>query len=207
MDAFVEMTGTGTASGPPDVVVLDLSVRATGSAVAKALGSADEAMTGIVEHARGQGIAATDLQTTGASVYPQHDRDGVRTLGYVATQSLRVRLRDREGVGPLISACSRIAGNALTIENIGLQIGDTAELTNQARAAAFADARTKAQQFADLAGRALGQVIFVADAPIGPGPVRYARMAAMAADSAGGMPVEMGEHSVSATVTVRWGWA
>ena len=209
MDAFVEMAGVGTALAPPDVVALDLSVRCPGGSVADALQSADTGMHAILGLARDGGLKPAEMQTTGASVYPQYDRDGSSISGYVAQQSLRLRIRDRDQVGRLITAFSAAVGNALTIDNIALQIEETAPLVTEARRAAFADAETKARQFAALAGRALGQVLYVVDTPSGGGPVPVGGLARskMAMDSyAGSMPVEMGENSVSAQVVVRWAW-
>ncbi|MEI2779181.1 MAG: SIMPL domain-containing protein [Tetrasphaera sp.] len=210
MDAFVEMTGTGSASAAPDVVALDLGVRCPGKSVASALSEADAAMGGIIDAAKEGGVAARDLQTTGASVYPQYDKEGVGVVGYVASQSLRLRVRDRDRVGGLISAFSSVAGNRLTLDNIALLLDDPTGLLEQARAAAFANAHDKARQFAALAGRELGPVLFVVDTPSGPtqpfGSARQAAGYAMKAEAAD-MSVEAGENSVTATVVVRWAWA
>ena len=208
MDAFVEMTGTGTASAAPDVVALDLGVRCPGDTVATALGEADDKMAAIVAAARDAGVAGRDLQTTGASVYPQYDNQGVKVVGYIAGQSLRLRVRDRDQVGPLITAFSTAAGNSLTIDNIAVQLSEPGTLLSTARDNAFADAKAKAHQYAVLAGRELGKVVFLIDSPSG-GPV--VPMASMRMDQAmavaGGMPVEAGENSVTASVVVRWAWA
>ncbi len=210
MDAFVEMTGTGVASALPDVVVLDTAVRTPGGSVAEALSRADTAMTAIVGIARQRGLAPADLQTTSASVYPQYDREGVSVSGYIAQQSIRLRIRDRDLVGPLITAFSESVGNALAIDNISLQIDDVSPLLTQARRLAFEDANAKARQFAELASRELGPVLYVVDSPspggglhAGGAPKREMMMASASAD----MPVEMGENSIRCQVTVRWAWA
>lgn len=211
MDAFVEMTGTGSAGAAPDVVALDLGVRCPGENVATALGEADTAMGAIIAAAKEGGVAARDLQTTGASVYPQYDKEGIGVAGYVASQSLRLRVRERDRVGELISAFSRVAGNRLTIDNIALLLDDPSGLLEQARTAAFADAHDKARQFATLAGRELGQVVFVVDAPSSPtmpyGAAPVAGMRSAMKAEAMDMAVEAGENSVSATIVVRWAWA
>lgn len=209
MDAFVEMTGVGTAAAPPDVVALELSVRCPGGSVAEALGAADAAMNAILGHARERGLKSNEMQTTSASVYPQYDREGVSVSGYIAQQSLRLRIRDRELVGQVISAFSGAVGNALTIDNISLQIEDPSPLLTEARKLAYQDAESKARQFAALSGRTLGQVLFIVDNPgSGGGPTPVAMAAGLKRDAyAGSMPVEMGENTVAAQVVVRWAWA
>jgi uncharacterized protein YggE len=111
-------------------------------------------------------------------------------------------VREPERVGDLVQAFAGAAGNALTIDHIGLELGDPAPLLAQAREAAFVDARAKAEQYAALAGRGLGKVVDVSDVVNGAGQPRHELMAARSA----GTPVERGETSVTSTVTVRWEW-
>jgi len=53
-------------------------------------------------------------------------------------------------------------------------------------------------------GQALGEVRHIAEAEIGGGGMPRRMMAMAAADSGGGMPVDGGEGSVNAVVTVTW---
>jgi uncharacterized protein YggE len=122
--------------------------------------------------------------------------------GYTAYQSLRVTVRDPAAVGDLIQAFAGVAGNALTIDRIALDIDDPAPVLARAREAAFADARGKAEQYAVLAARELGKVVWVSDVVHSGAQPRYDLMAA----KTGGMPVELGENSVTTAVTVRWEW-
>ena len=79
-----------------------------------------------------------------------------------------------------------------------------AETFEQARAAAFEDARAKAEQYASLAGRPLGPVLRVTEQPERGIPVPRFAAANAAIDAGAGMPVEAGESTVTATVTVRF---
>lgn len=199
----VEVVGTGSASGAPDTVAIVARVQCEAGDVAAALGDAGGRTAGIAQAARDHGVADADIQTQGAGVQPQRDRDGQRVTGYTAYQSVRVRVRDQSRVGDIIAAFAGVAGNALAIDSISLDLSDPAPLMEQARAAAFANAREKAEQYARLARRDLGAVLWVNDVPAhAPGPMpRYEMMAARAES-----PVEMGEHTVTAQVAVRWEW-
>ena len=101
------------------------------------------------------------------------------------------------------SAFAGAAGNALTIDHIGLELADPAPLLAQAREAAFADALGKAEQYAALSGRTLGKVARLSDVERGGAQPRFAMMAA---GKAADLSVELGENSVTATVAVRWEW-
>jgi uncharacterized protein YggE len=68
-----------------------------------------------------------------------------------------------------------------------------------ARDAAWADAHARATHYAALAGRVLGPVLQVTEAPVPGGPVpRAASLAVKRAD------VEPGTQTVRVTVSVRW---
>ena len=202
MSAHVDVSGTGTATAVPDVVRIDAGVSCEASDVSTALTDAAARAGSLAEAARDRGVTPGDLQTTASGVHPRHDREGASVPGYTAYQSLRVTVRDPALVGDLVQAFAGAAGNALTVDRIALDIGDPSPVLARAREAAFADARRKAEQYAVLAGRALGKVVWVSDVVHSGAQPRYDLMAA----KTGGMPVELGENSVTSTVTVRWEW-
>ena len=203
MSNHVEVTGVGSASAVPDVVRLDLSVRCDGADVSVALGDSARRTEALGTAALDHGVAPADLQTSGAGVHPRHDRDGVNVIAYTAYESLRVTVRDMARVGDLVQAFTGAAGNALTVERIALEISDPTPVAERARAAAFRDARTRAEQYAELADRTLGKVVAVSDVDHGGGA--QPRRELIAAKT-GGMPVQPGENTVTATVVVRWDW-
>jgi uncharacterized protein YggE len=202
MTGHLEVTGTGRASAVPDVVRIQTGVRCDAEDVSSALSDASSRAAGLAQAARDHGVGDADLQTTGQGVHARYDRDGTAVVGYTAYQNLSVTVRDTARVGDLVRAFAGSAGNALTIDHIGLDLGDPTPLLARAREAAFADARAKAEQYAALAGRELGKVVGLTDVvTVGAQP----RHELMAARSAAG-PVELGETSVTTTVTVRWEW-
>jgi uncharacterized protein len=203
VSAHVEVTGSGTASAAPDVVRVRVGVRCDGDDVSSALADAASRSRALAQAARDHGVADADLRTTGTGVHPRHDREGVTVVGYTAYQSLSVVVRDPALVGSLVEAFAGAAGNALTVDGIGLELADSAALLAQAREAAFADAEGKARQYAELAGRTLGKVARLSDVDRGGAQPRFAMMAA---GKAADLSVELGENSVTASVAVRWEW-
>lgn len=204
MTDHVEVTGTGAASAVPDVVVLDTRVQCEAPDVAGALTAATERVTAALQAADDLGVVPADRRTTGMGVSTRWDREGRAVVGYTAHQSVRLTVRDRDSVGAVIGALAGAAGDALALDGVTLEVADTAPLLRSARTAAFEDARDKAEQFAALARRPLGAVLRVTEDPDPrmPSP-RFAARAAT--DLRGGIPVEAGESSVTASVTVRFG--
>jgi uncharacterized protein YggE len=206
MSSHVDVTGTGRATAVPDVVTLDVRVTCDGPDVAGTLRDASAKVAELQQAARAQGVGPADLQTSGSGVHQRWANDRPEVVGYTAFHSLRVRVRDLDSIGTLVSAFSEAAGNALGIDNIALTISNPEPLAEQAREAAFENARAKALQYATLARMTLGDVMWVSDLPAGSAPVmRQMKLAAM--DMAASMPIEAGESSVVASVAVRWAWS
>ena len=87
----------------------------------------------------------------------------------------------------------------MTVDSVSLNLTDTSALLARARAAAVADARHKAAQYATAAGQPLGPVISITDqAPAQ--PILYAAQAAASAKSS--VPISPGTQQLSVSVTV-----
>ena len=205
MSDHVEVTGSGSAGAVPDVVVVDARVQSEAPDVATALRDAAGRVAGALQAAADHGVTERDRRTRGMGVSPRWDREGQAVVGYTAHHAVRLVVRDRDRVGDLLGAMAGAAGDAFALDAVTLEVADPAPLLVRAREAAFEDARARAEQFADLAGRPLGPVLRVTEGGgFEPPSPRFAKMAM---DSSGGMPVEAGESTVTASVTVRFGLA
>ncbi|HET7397770.1 MAG TPA: SIMPL domain-containing protein [Intrasporangium sp.] len=196
----VTVTGSGTAAVTPDVVRLDLRVGHDAADVGAALAGAASGVTAVVASVRASGVADADIRTLDADVSQRFDATG-RPVGFTAQQRLRVVVRRPETVGALLERAAGEVGNALLVDQVRLDVADRRPALAEARDAAYADARAKAEQYAALAGGALGDVLGVVEdgaLPVSAVPFGVAR------DSAVGMPVETGELELGAAVTVTW---
>lgn len=195
----ITVLGTGTASVSPDVVRLDLRIGHEAADVAAALSGASQGMSTASRIVREEGVADADIRTLDADVQQRFDKDG-RATGFTAQQRLRVTVRRLDSVGAILEAVAAQLGNALLVDQVALDVADRSEGLARARDAAFAEGRAKAEQYAALAGAALGDVIEVAETAAVPfgRPARAMREVAMS------MPIEGGDLELTASVTVRW---
>jgi uncharacterized protein len=108
-----------------------------------------------------------------------------------------VTVEDLDRVGELLGVAVNAGGPDARVEHVGLAV-EAPEL-DDARQAAFDDARRRAEQYAALAGRSLGPLLALSELDGGPGP----RPQAEAADAAGvaAPPVEPGRQQVAVVVT------
>ena len=199
----VTVNGSGRAQVSPDVVRLDLRVGHDADDVAAALAGATEGITKVGAVVRDHGVADADIRTLDAGVNQRWDNTGV-PVGFTAQQRLAVTVRRLQAVGEILTAAAGAVGNALLVDSVRLDVSDRSGGLRRARDSAFADARDKAQQYAALSGAELGAVLGVAEAGAVPLEGRGMKLMAMAADSAGGMPVEGGDLDLGASVTVTW---
>ncbi|MGL5928524.1 MAG: SIMPL domain-containing protein [Dermatophilaceae bacterium] len=202
MSDHVDVVGSGSATAVPDVVVVDTRVQVDADDVASALADTAARVTAALQAAADHGVSDTDRRTTGMGMSTRWDRDGRTVVGYTAHQTLRLAVRDRDRTGALLSALAGAAGDAFGVDNVSLEVTDRGPLVERAREAAFADARTTAEQLARLAGRPLGPVLRVTDQPNTDRPMPALRT--MSAEAADGMPVAAGESTVTLAVAVRF---
>jgi hypothetical protein len=180
-------------------------VQRTGANVNDALNQANGDIKKITEALHKHGVADKDIQTADLSINPHWVKDN-KIEGYDVAESLTVQLRKLSDAGSAISDAAAAGGNNTRIDSVSFDIEDNQGLVDQARTAAFADAKAKAEQYAKLAGRSLGKVSQVSESTdSAPSPMPYYAQksaAGAAADSA--VPVSAGSQQVSVTTSVVW---
>jgi uncharacterized protein YggE len=208
----ITVSSTGKVTGKPDTLQLDLSVQVNGSTVSAALAAANAAEAKVLKALRASGVTDADLQTSGLSIQPNYtyEKSGQPTLhGYQVTESVTAKIRDLGKAGDVIGSAVAAGGNAVRVNGISLDLEDTGALVSAAREHAFADAKTKAEQYAKAAGRSLGAVVSVSEDAQAPSPVRYDIATAGAAFSSAALAPEIaaGSQDVNVTVTVVFAFA
>jgi uncharacterized protein YggE len=197
----ITMSGHGEAQGQPDRAMLSAGVSVDAPTAAAALASANKDMQQVLATLKRQGVADKDIQTRNFAVHPQYangNGEGPRVTGYQVSNQVEVRLENIGAVGPTLDAL--VSAGANQINGVTFSIRDPAALSADARAAAVADARSKAETFAKAAGVTLGSILSIAETSNGgPRPLFFAVKA-----SAPAVPIALGEETVSADVTITW---
>lgn len=204
--AGITATGTGRVTGQPDTLRATVGVEVRRDRVDDALTAANDAAQQVIDTLTGEGVAEQDIQTVDVSVRPEYgdqtDGSQPRITGYVATNLLQVRLSDLAGAGAVLDTAVRAAGDAARLQGVSFSLEDNQELVRAARERAFADARTTAEQYAELAGVELGGLVSVAEISSAPPPAADVATEAFAGDSA--VPIQPGQQQVSVSVTTVW---
>ena len=199
----ITVTGQGEAVAAPDMAVLSIGVRTDGATAAAALRANSAAMTETIAKLKDLGVENRDIQTSGLSINARYDYERSRSnptlIGYTASNSLTVKLRDLQSAGDVIDQA--VSSGANSLGGISFTFSDPKPLQDDARRNAVARARAKADLLTEAAGVRLGSVLTIHDgyaAAPSPRPV-MARMEAMS-DTA--VPLQAGESVVTANVTI-----
>lgn len=208
----ISVSGTGDVQSAPDVAFIDAGVTSTGTTAGEALAANTKAMSALIATLKAAGIDAKDIQTSQFSVnpqylYPEKDANGntppPRIVGYQVQNGVNVEVRKLAGLGDVLDKIVSVGAN--TVNNISFSVADPGNLLIEARKAAFADARSKAETYAAAAGGQLGDIISIDESeepPDMPRPMRGKMMFAAAA--AAPVPIEAGQLGYDVNVSVRW---
>ena len=206
----LRVTGTGEVFAEPDMATVTLGVVSEAETAADALAQNSETMSEIIAALKAARIAARDLATSNFSIQPKFiypdktrgDQGEPRIVGYTVRNSLTVRIRELARTGEILDAMVSLGSNAISGVSFGLD--DTGPVMERARGQAVADARARAELYADAAGVALGDILLITEPQSrGPGPAPYARTTSIQAE-ARPVPVEGGELTFSASLDVVW---
>lgn len=199
MKRTVTVSGQGASTVVPDTAVVRVAAAHRAAGVAEAFAGADSAVESMAEVAR-RHTEQRRISSTDVSVWPAYDQQG-QPSGFEARHGLRVVVPDIAAAGRLLGELAVEVGDRLQVESVSLEVGDQASAREDARAAAFADARSRAEQLAALSGSAVGPVVSIAEGGFVEGPVEQAVSLRSAAKDTAFQP---GERAVATSVTVTW---
>ena len=198
-ERLVTVTGEATVAVAPDAAVIRIGVNSQDKTAREASEANAKQMTAVLAAIKDTGIADRDIQTSRLSLQPQYDANKsgtARLTGFQASNQVTVKIRDIDKLPALLDRA--IAAGANEMSGIEFVITEQSKLLDRARDDAIADARRKAELYAQAAGSKLGPVVSITEegsaAP--PRPMQAMR--------AGAVPIAPGEQTLRAMVTVSY---
>lgn len=195
----ITVTGHGEVQAQPDMATVIVGVETEAPTAQEALERNNQQMNNLLAALRDLGIADEDLQTRSFNIYPHFDdQPGGENeiVGYVVRNTVAVTVRDLSQLGIVLDTA--VAEGANIVHGINFSIADTSELRQQALERAFEDARTKAEQLAQVANVQLQQILVINEGGGVAPPRPFAGGQAVESE----VPVEPGQQAVTATVQV-----
>ncbi len=216
--ATINVEGSAEVVVVPDIATFNFSVEAEAEDATAAQEQSANAINDIMTYFEEQGIAETDIKTTGYNVFERYtwtectpfvpcNRERIAD-GYTATQQITVKVRETDNAGALIGGVGE--RGATNVSGLQFTVDDRDALEEEARLMAIADAKEKAKRRAKELDARLGDVLNVNDGSGGfyPEPM-MARMemetAEFSMDSAAVAPkIAVGENTIRANVTITY---
>jgi uncharacterized protein YggE len=196
----ISTTGVGTVEAVPDMATISMGVTHESVEAAAAMAATSEGVGAILARLVDAGVDSRDIQTSNISLQPVWSRrtndanTPPRITGFVASNTLTIRVRDLAILGGVLDAVVRDGANMFNGLSFGLQ--DPEPVMAEARALAVRNAMEKAKEIADAAGIGLGAVQSLSEQ----GGMRP-QMMDMAAARMADVPVAAGEVGISAQVS------
>ena len=200
----LSIVGVGQVYYTPDEAMVTFRALGQGDTAEEALSMSASKASAIIDALKGLGIKDEDIKTSGINVYPRYDYEvkPPRIVGYEASYTIVVRIRDIDLVGKAIDAAFSAGADGMYGVQFTISDEKRAELTQQAIRAAVEDAEEKAKIVAESLGMEVVGIksVSLSSQPIIPIPPRP--VIAFKAAEAEGVPVEPGRATISASVSV-----
>jgi len=205
---IITMEGQGQVTVAPDMAVITARVVTLADTAAEALAGNTGDLAKVIEGIKAAGIEAKDIQTSGFAIYPRYEQVSDNSdrqpaiSGYEVRNGVDVNIRDLAKLGTLLT--SVVESGANSVDGVRFQVSDPDEKLDEARKKAVAAARHKAEVFASAAGVELGGIQSISETGIQmPRPLMM-RAEGMMMAKADAVPIEAGEETISASVTIQW---
>lgn len=202
---LLSVSAEGKSEARPDMATINLGVTTEGQTAQAALAENARRMSALTQALRRAGIAERDIQTSNVSVYPQQqyrENQPPRITGYQANNTVTAKIRRIDNTGRVIDAAVGAGGN--TIHGVSFSHADPDAQLDIARRDAIAEARRRAELYANALGMRVHRIVAVQEgggfAP--PIPVAIERMAAQ--DARPPTPIAPGEIETRVSVNVTF---
>jgi len=209
---LMSMSGVGTVQASPDMANITLGVVSENESAREALSANSRSMARVLDTLKEEGLEPRDLQTSGFSLEPvfsqpppgyDHSRPfRPEIVAYRVHNNVTVRVRELDRVGAILDLVVTLGANS--VSGPVFKVEDSKPLEDKARVAAVRDARRKAELYAGAADVTLGPIMRIDESySRPPQPFQAAPMMRMEAAD-GSVPIESGELTFEAQVTVSW---
>jgi uncharacterized protein len=201
---LVTVRGEAQLEGPPDLATLALTLHASGDSAERTGSQLAEGSAAVTQLLQRFEQALERSSTSGLHVSPVFNRRSpAKITGYQGTFTSQIVVADFDSLSPLVLALTALPNSQ--IDGPWWSLRPDNQMFRDARLAAIADARRRADDYAAAFGTTLADLVEVSDTNAGFGAVREMRAFAMAkgADDAS-FEFEPAVQTVSGQVTVRF---
>lgn len=199
------VSAEGKVERAPDVADLSAGVVTQAKTASEAMRLNANKMTAVIAALKRAGLSDRDIQTSGLNLNPQYmyrENQPPLLTGYQVSNNVAVRVRDLDNMGRTIDAL--VGQGANQINGPSFRLDKPEPALDEARVAAMAKARQRAELYAKAAGLRVKRIMQISEGTAvtpPPYPMPMVRAQAMAEAKDASTPIAAGE--VEATVSVN----
>lgn len=204
----IAVSADAKVSTKPDVAIVNFGIATGRKATAKAaIDSITSNMTKILAAVEKAGIEEKDITTESFWLSPSFDytTSGQVPRGYEANQTLRVKIRDLDKVGDVLTAATSAGANQAGGVTFSIDNPDAAQA--KAREMAIKKAQEKAEVLAESLGMSVGRLLgFTEGGGMNPPMpmMRTMEMDAKGGEAMNSLQLPAGEQDVTSYVTLTY---
>lgn len=204
-DNVINTQGNSEVNVNPDEAEVVVGISILKDSAADAQNEANTVTNSIINSLKAEGISEENIQTEQLSLYEEYDwsKETRETLGWRATQTLRVKTTDLSNVGTIVDIAVENGANQISSIDFGLSSEKEQEYKTEALADATKNAKEKAETIASSLGAKLGNIKSVSESGFYYTPYRYAMEevagAKAVSEAAAVMP---GQVTVTASISI-----
>ncbi len=203
-DRYINVSATGSVKVTPDTVRINASVSFVGTTSSVAQSTSAATASAIRAALKSNGVDAQYIKSQNLTIYPEYNYTtdkGSVLIGYRASQSFEIIVRNAKNAGTVVDAIVAAGGDKLNLDGVTPYVFDNTSATSAARTDAVTRAKAKAAHYAKLLGVKLSSVTSL-DETTSPSP--YPIMMATAKMDSGATQIDLGQQDVSVSVAVKW---
>ncbi|MDO5561662.1 MAG: SIMPL domain-containing protein [bacterium] len=204
---YFSAEGKAVVNSVPDEVTVNLGVTQTEKTVEIAQAQVNQTIENIKTNLQNLGVEKQNIQTQNYSVYPSYDwsQNVEKIVGYTVSTDLEVKLTDFDLLNQVIDVAASNGANQIGGVNFSLSETKQEELKKEARQEAIAQAKSNAQELAQLTGIKLDRIINVYEYTDSDTNANlFSSKMAVAEDAAAGTTIEAGEASYTYHVNLTY---
>lgn len=202
----LDIVAEGEVTRTPDVATISAGVVTQARNAANAMSQNAERMAAAIAALKQAGVADRDIQTSSISLSPQYryaQNLPPAITGYQAANQVTVRFRDIKRAGAILDALVAVGANQINGPMFGIDKPEAA--LDEARTAAMAKARARAELYARAAGLSIKRILAISESGGGtPPPYPMPMMQAARAEAKADTAIEAGEQRLTVSVSVSF---
>lgn len=216
LEPMIRVQGEAREKVAPDMATVQIGVETQAKTAAEAMNGNAKRADAVIKALVDGGVKREEIQSSGLNLNPQwyypdpprpaSEAKAPEVVGYQASQTLTVQVRDLGKLGNLVDRA--VQAGATQIYNLQYDRSDAEARVRALLAKAVADARGKAEDLAKAAGTRVTAVVQIVEqgssTTLPGGGFHFKRAAQEALAAAVPTPVEPGQMELGATVLVTF---